>query len=592
MTIDASAVARVLGIDVQYLDLREGGVLFLPQRIAVIAQGSSDVVFSTAKFQATSAGQVGSKLGYGSPAHLIARMLFPSNGDGVGTVPVTFYPMADHASGVAASGNITPSGSQTKAATYRVLVNNIKSEAFVIPVAASVTTICRLIGEAVAAVLEMPVKRTYTYGTVTSAPKSGGNTGNGTCTALSAVGVAKPGAHRLICTSAVANGGVWSLTDPDGIVVATGLTMTPGAGGATVLTGGGLQFTLTDASTDFIVGDEFVITAPATNVVLTSKWKGVSANDIKVEMSGEDLGTTFAITQPTGGLTNPSVVAPLALLGNVWETLLINALNVSDTTALDAIRSVGDGRWGELVRKPFISFVGNTAASVLDATAVSSVRRTEYINAQLVSPGSKDLPFMVAARQVARIARVANNNPPTGYAMEEATGLTPGADEVQWDYLARDQAVKAGSSTVEVIDGVVNLCDTVTFYRPTGEEPPAYRKVVHIIRLMNILFNLDLIFAKKEWASAPLIPDDQATVNPKARKPKSAVAAVCKMHDSLGLNAIISDPAYAKANTKANIDSQNSDRLNLETTVKLSGNSDIVSATLKFGFFFGAQEAA
>ena len=125
------------------------------------------------------------------------------------------------------------------------------------------------------------------------------------------------------------------------------------------------------------------------------------------------------------------------------------------------------------------------------------------------------------------------------------------------------------------------------FYHPVGEPIPAYRHVVDIVKLQNILFNLDLIFATPEWDGAPLIPDDQPTVNRTAKKPKMARAAVASMLDSLGLNAIISDPETAKANTQAEIDSQNPKRLNLVTTVQLSGNTNIISVDLDFGFFFG-----
>jgi len=107
--------------------------------------------------------------------------------------------------------------------------------------------------------------------------------------------------------------------------------------------------------------------------------------------------------------------------------------------------------------------------------------------------------------------------------------------------------------------------------------------------LQNILFNLDLIFATQEWDGAPLIPDDQPTVNPTAKKPKMAVAEVAAMLDSLGLNAIISEPKTAKANTFAEIDSGNPKRLNLTTTVQLSGNTNIKSIDLNFGFFFGSS---
>jgi phage tail sheath gpL-like len=107
MGVDVSAVARVLGITTQFKDLRGGSVVFLPQRIALIGQGATASTYSLTKFQITSAAQAGARYGYGSPIHLAARELFPSNGDGVGTIPVTVYPLDDDGSGVAATGDIT-----------------------------------------------------------------------------------------------------------------------------------------------------------------------------------------------------------------------------------------------------------------------------------------------------------------------------------------------------------------------------------------------------------------------------------------------------------------------------------------------------
>ena len=104
---------------------------------------------------------------------------------------------------------------------------------------------------------------------------------------------------------------------------------------------------------------------------------------------------------------------------------------------------------------------------------------------------------------------------------------------------------------------------------------------------MNIIYNLELEFAQPAWDGAPLIPDDQPTVNPNARKPSGAKAAVNRILDSLGLEAIISNPAAAKASTIAQISSQNPKRLDVRTTVQLSGNSNIISVDLNFGFFFG-----
>lgn len=488
--VDLSAVARVVGIKTAFKDLRGGGVVFLPQRVAVIGQGNTAAVYPSTKVQLTSERAVADLFGYGSPLHQAARQLLPVNGDGVGSIPVTFYPMADAGSGVASVGTITPSGTQTELATYIARVSNIDSVAFTIAAAQTIAATCTAIAAAINATLHMPV----------------------------------------------------------------------------------------------------TASASTTVVTLTSKWKGASANAITIEVVGSTTaGTTFALAQPASGAVNPDVDPFLLQMGNVWETLVLNCLDIADTTTLGKINVAGEGRWGALVRKPFVCFTGNTATTVNSAIAVSDARKTDRVNAQLVSPGSKDLPCVVAARQLARIAPVANNNPARDYGSLDATGLVQGADSVQWDYPSRDQAVKGGSSTIEVKDGVVNIADTVTFYHPTGDAFPAYRYVCDIVKVQNIIFNLDLIFATAEWDGAPLIPDNQPTINPTARKPKTAVIAVNAMLDSLGLNAIISDPETAKSRTVAAISDMNPKRLDVATTVQLAGNANIISVDLNFGFYFGLQ---
>lgn len=489
--VDASAVARVLGIKTNFKDLRGGGILFLPQRVALIGQGSTASTYSALKAQVTSALEVAQTYGFGSPLHLAALQLLPTNGDGIGTIPLTVYPLVDDASGVASVGDITIAGVQTEAASYIVRINNIDSEPFVIDAAESVTDAAVKAAAAINASLNMPV------------------------TATSALGV----------------------------------------------------------------------------ITVTSKWEGTSANDLYIEVIGSTTaGSTFAFTQPVGGLVNPDVDDALNQVGDVWETMFLNCMDIADVTTLGKFATFGEGRWGALTRKPMVAFTGNLATTVTLATAVPDARKTDRTNAQLVAPGSNDLPFVTAARQLARIVVVANNNPPRDYGSQDATGLTPGTDGEQWDYTERDVAVKAGSSTIQVKDGVVNLSDTITFYHPDGDPIPAYRFVVDIIKLQNIIFNLDLIFATAEWDGAPLIPDDQPTTNRDAKKPKAAVAAVAAMLDSLGLNAIISDPETAKANTLAEIDGSNPKRLNVATTVQLSGNTNIISVDLNFGFFFGTSQ--
>ena len=488
--VDASAVARVVGIKTEFFNTNVGGVIFLPQRVAVVGQGATASIYPTTKFRATTAAQVGQAVGFGSPLHLAALQLLPANGDGVGSIPVTFYPLVDAVAGVAAAGGITPTGTATKAGTFRVIVSGVRSAQFTVAVGDAPAAVITKILAAIGGVLEMPV-----------------TAANGT-----------------------------------------------------------------------------------TKVNLTAKWKGASGNELFIKVSGpSDTGVTFAVTQPTGGAANPDVQPALDNVGNVWETMVLNCLNIGDTAALDTYRTFGEGRYGALVRKPLIVFTGTAALFPATATALGDARKTDKVNVQLPNPGSENLPFVSAAGQLARIVKVANNNPARDYGRQVASYVLPGADGLQWDYAQRDQAVKGGCSTVEVRDGEVNISDVVTMYHPTGEEPPAYRFVCDIVKLQNIIFNVDLQFNNAEWDGAPLIPDDQPTVNPEAKKPKNARAVLGALADNLALNALISDPAYTKANTQSEIDSQNPKRLNTVFPVKLSGNANIHSIDLNFGFYFGTS---
>ena len=490
--VDQSAVASIVGIETKFQDTGLSG-RFLPQKVGIVGQGNSLATYPLTQKQVTSAFEAGSIYGFGSQIHLAVNQLLPVNGDGIGSIPVIIYPLEDAGTGVAAAGDITPSGAETEAHAYRVSINNILSDAFVVSPGDAVATITAAITLAINSNINMPM---------------------------------------------IASDGT-------------------------------------------------------TQVDLVAKWKGESGNDLNIEIIPElPAGSTvFIVTQPTGGLVNPDIQDALDLIGeHEWITMLLNCMNKSDTISLGKYETFGEGRWQPLVKKPLIVFTGDVNDTVANSTTIPEARKTDRVNSQLVSPSSKDLPFIVAARQLARIVVVAENNPPTGYNGQIADGLIPADDSLEWKYNERDEAIKKGSSTITVENGQVVCGDIITFYHPDGDPLPAYRKVVNIVKLQNIIYNLDLIFSAPEWRDAPLIPDGQPTVNPNARTPGTARAEIAGLLDYLGGQAIISDPADAKKKTLAEISGTNPDRLDVSLTVKLSGNSNIKSITINFGYFFGGQQ--
>lgn len=486
--VSQNARASGLGIDVNFKNLRSGTTV-LPQRVGVIGQGNSLATYSTAKFTATSAVDVGNAVGFGSPLHLAAQQLFPSNGNGLGTIPATFYPLVDDGAGVASTGDITPAGAQTVQASYIVVVNEIESATFVISVGDTIADITAAMTVAINAQVDMPV-------------------------------IAVDG---------------------------------------------------------------------TTTVDLTSKWEGTSANDIIVRVDGSlTAGTTFAFNQLAGGLVNPDVQVALDQVGDVWETIFVNCMDIADTATLDKYVTFNEGRWGALVNMPGVYCSGNNEATPATAITITDARKADRTNVQLVGVGSQNLPFVVAARQVVFIAVVADSNPPQDYNSQAVTGIVPGTDGEQWDYAERDLVLKGGSSGVTKRDGVMVMKDTVTMYHPDGDPTPAFNYVNNLMKLFTIIFNTNLIFDVPEWDGAPLIPDGQATTNPTAKKPSMAKAEIARLIDGLALAAIISDPDTAKNTILAGINDTNPRRLDIAYTVQISGNTSIISIDLNFGFFFGS----
>lgn len=77
-----------------------------------------------------------------------------------------------------------------------------------------------------------------------------GNTGNGTVGSVTVATAAITGTYVLEITEAAANGGKFEVLDPLGRVAGQGQV-------GQAFVGGGLTFTLSDGSTDFVVGDGF-----------------------------------------------------------------------------------------------------------------------------------------------------------------------------------------------------------------------------------------------------------------------------------------------------------------------------------------------
>jgi phage tail sheath gpL-like len=145
-----------------------------------------------------------------------------------------------------------------------------------------------------------------------------------------------------------------------------------------------------------------------------------------------------------------------------------------------------------------------------------------------------------------------------------------------------------GASTNIKTGSVAELNDIITFYHPDGEFIPPRRYVVDLVKLQNVVFNLRMIMEANEKKGAPLVPDTTATANPRAVQPKMVKTELMNLATALARAAIISEPEFTKENLVVKIDSTNPKRLNYQYPVKLSGNVEVISGDLYFGFYLEA----
>lgn len=131
-------------------------------------------------------------------------------------------------------------------------------------------------------------------GTATGAAVSG-NTGNGAISAVSAGATAKAGVYTANLIEPAANGGTFSVEDPDGVNVGTAVVGTPFAGP--------VNFTIADGATDFVAGDRFRIT------VAEGSGKYKEYNPANTDGSQTAVALLLGAVDATGGDKDGVIVA-------------------------------------------------------------------------------------------------------------------------------------------------------------------------------------------------------------------------------------------------------------------------------------------
>lgn len=342
-----------------------------------------------------------------------------------------------------------------------------------------------------------------------------------------------------------------------------------------------------------VLGAPMSATSDDYEAVLTSKWNGLTADAITVEVDTNDnaLGLTYAVENTQSGSGTPSISAALDLFGNDWNTIVINSYGTHTGTLdiLEDFNGIPDqtqptGRFAGIIMKPFIALTGSTAD---DPSAITDARKNDVTIAICPAPGSAGLSMEAAANMGVLFSRQAQDNPHLDVSGKFYPDMpTPISIGSMADYENRDAFVKKGCSTVDLNSGKYQVQDFVTTYHPVGELPPQFRYCRNLMIDLNVRYGYYLL-EQTNVVDHAIAGDDAIVSAANVVKPKQWKGVLFGYAEDLRNRALIVDEAFMQDSITVTVSTTNPDRLETFFRYKRSGFSRISSTIAEAGFNFG-----
>lgn len=219
--------------------------------------------------------------------------------------------------------------------------------------------------------------------------------------------------------------------------------------------------------------------APADDVTLTARHKGLVQNDVDIRIAyrgiqnGERLptGVTVVVTQMASGVTNPTLTTALANLPpQSFDYIAFPWTDATSMTAIEGFLSRTTGRWSPLnllFGLGFTAFRGNLGA----LSAFGNGRNSEVISC--LGFFNSPTPAWIAAADWAGVhARSLTINP--ALPMQElALNLLPPPEIDRFDIGERNTLLYDGISTYYVQDdGTCRIDRSITMYQTNASGQP------------------------------------------------------------------------------------------------------------------------
>ncbi len=344
-----------------------------------------------------------------------------------------------------------------------------------------------------------------------------------------------------------------------------------------------------------VLGSPVIASSDDYTAEFESKWKGLTANDLTVEIdtNDDDLGITYVINSTQSASGTPDIEDALDKFQTNWNTIVVNSYGTV-SAVMNSLQNfngipnpeIPTGRYSGIIMKPFIAITGSVAD---DPSSITDARLNDVTIAIAPAPASNGMPYEAAANMTLLFARVSQDTPHLDVAGKSYPDMpVPDNGDIgtMADYTSRDLIVKKGCSTVDIVAGRYVVQDFVTTYHPIGEVPPQFR----YCRNLMVDFNIRYGYYLKEQINVvdhAIANDDDVVDATNVVKPKQWKQIVNSYADELALRALIVDVDFMKDSIDVGISEVNPDRLETSFRYKRSGVARIAATTAEAGFNFG-----
>ena len=301
-------------------------------------------------------------------------------------------------------------------------------------------------------------------------------------------------------------------------------------------------------------------------VNLSSKWEGITANDIslimnyyEVDKKSSPIGITIAMTKFEGGLGLVDLKATFSNWGNTWFTLIcmpfVDSVNLKD-----------------------INDLANTSISADEVRAfqimiASNASRDDYIefikplnyNHTIVMHAENSItpPNIIAASAAVSIENMHAEAPMASY-YGKLNNVMAGTNVEMITYKVKDAIVKyGGCTTISNDDNTVSFENTVTTYKENEAGTPSndwrYPQVMAGYQLLS--HQTKTMFSSSPYTRAILVDEDSNVDNPLAVKPSKVKSSIIGLVRNLSSSGVIKYLDNTLSNIDVGISKENGTRI-------------------------------